>query len=109
MSQAAMLPAFVILLAAAILGLVLTWKLFALIKAKEPEAYASLREPHLLWNNTPLHGLKFVRFLFSRRYLSLHDDAVRKLGGFLYAYSWVYLVCFVFLVVVMLVSLRAGI
>jgi hypothetical protein len=109
MAQTVILPAFVALLSAAIIGLALTWRLFTLLKAREPNAYKSLGEPRLIWNNTLSHSLKFVRFIFGRHYRSLDDEVARKLGSFLYAYSWAYLLCFVIFVIVMLVSLRAGI
>ena len=43
--------------------------------------HKELGEPSLFSNNTVSNGLRVVRFLLARKYRSIPDERVRKLGG----------------------------
>jgi len=103
MTESPIFPAFVTLLAASVLWLALVWRLFALLKVRAPEVYASIGQPHIILNNTPSNNIAFLRFLLGGRYGSLSDESVRKLCAFLRVFFWVYLVCFLGLIVAIFV------
>lgn len=84
-------PAFVAIIAGGILWLLLVGRLFAMLKARAPEAYAAIGRPHLIWNNSISNGLLFTRFLLSGAYNEVDDEGVRKLCGFLRPFFWGYL------------------
>jgi len=104
MAQSPIFPAFVILVALTVLWLVLVWRLFALLKMRAPEAYASIGQPHVILNNTPSNNIAFLRFLLGGHYGSVSDVGIRKLCTFLRAFFWIYLVCFLILVVAVFVG-----
>lgn len=74
--------------------LVLVWRLLALMKARTPDAYASIGQPHLILNNTVSNNLLFMRFLLGGGYANVDDDGVRKLCAFLRVFFWCYLAGF---------------
>jgi len=53
-------------------------KLFGYLKDKEPETWKNLGRPHLFFNNTPITGFKFLRFLYRKDYLILANPATRE-------------------------------
>ena len=94
MSQDPLFPAFVIFMGATVAWLVLVWRLFTLMKARTPDAYASIGQPHMFWNNTISNNLLFLRFLLGGGYANVNDDGVRRLCTFLRVFFWCYLVGF---------------
>jgi hypothetical protein len=109
MAQSPIFPAFMILMVATILWLALVWRLFALLKVRAPELYASLGQPHMILNNTPSNNIAFLRFLMGGHYGRVADKDVRKLCAFLRVFFWVYLVWFLGLAAAVFVVTASGI
>ena len=80
--------ALVVLLAAAFVWLALVWRLFAMMKLRTPDAYASIGAPHIILNNTIPNNVLFVRFLLGGQYAAVGDVGVRRLCAFLRALFW---------------------
>jgi hypothetical protein len=95
MSQDPLFPAFAIFMAATVAWLALVWRLFTLMKARTPDAYASIGQPHVILKNTISNNLLFMRFLLGGGYANVNDDGVRKLCAFLRVFFWCYLVGFI--------------
>jgi len=109
MAQSAIFPAFVFLIVATVLWLVLIWRLFALLKVRAPEVYASLGQPHVILNNTASNNIAFLRFLLGGHYGNVADEGVRKLCVFLRVFFWGYLAWFLGLAAAVLIVPAPGI
>jgi hypothetical protein len=81
-------------------------RLFAIMKLRTPDAYASIGAPHIILNNTLSNNLLFVRFLLGRQYANLGDAGVRRLCAFLRAFFWLYLAGAMVFVAVLLATTR---
>jgi hypothetical protein len=102
-----LIAVLVVLMGAAFAWLALAWRLFAIMKLRVPETYASIGSPHLFFNNTLSNNLLFVRFLLGGRYAKVGDDGVRRLCAFLRALFWFFAAGSVAFVAVMLAVHRA--
>jgi hypothetical protein len=102
MTESPIYPVFVLLVAATVLWLALIWRLFALLKSRARDVYASLGQPHIILNNTPVNNLAFLRFLLGGHFRSLGDEGIRRLCHFLQVFFWCYLAVVVGLAIAML-------
>lgn len=74
-------------------------RLFALIKARQPEKYKEMGEPSLIMNNSLRNNIAFMRFLFRREDRALGDAGLTKFTGFMFYYFFAVLAVYLFLVV----------
>ena len=52
--------------------------LLGYLRDNEPETWESLGKPHLIFNNTVFNGLKFLRFMYKKEYLTLSNPVARE-------------------------------
>ena len=58
------------------LGLVLTQTVFYRLKNAHGRVWEELGRPHIIFNNTPSHTFRWMRFLRKREYKSLDDPVL---------------------------------
>jgi len=51
---------------------------FDYLKDNDPKTWENLGRPHLFFNNTPVTGIRFIRFLYKKEYLALADSVARE-------------------------------
>lgn len=100
MEKIEFLPFVIIaLFSAAIFGMFLTHKFYAILKEKHNEKWQELGSPSLIKNNSVKTCLAAWSFLRKKEYLKTHDPSLIKLSQVLYSFSIIYIIFFLVVVI----------
>ena len=83
-------PMFIVLFGFIALWFFLCTRMFKILRTRHPDVYERMGSPSLIMNNTISSNLKFMKFLFTRRWTRMPDKGLCQLGDFMLAVFVIY-------------------